>query len=82
MGRDKWERNGVDRLCWVRGRLGHVTPADDLPVSVRGSLLSAIASCRRRETVGLLANPAVQEITRKARRSQTEERPGRRIGLC
>ena len=32
------------------------------PVSVRGSSLSAIACCGRRETVGLLAGRAVQEV--------------------
>ena len=26
--RDKWERNGVDGLCRVRGALGYVTLAD------------------------------------------------------
>ena len=60
--RDKWERNGVDGLCRVRGVLGYVTPADRLAVSVRGSSLSAIACCGRRETVGLLAGRAVQEV--------------------
>jgi hypothetical protein len=33
------------------------------PVSVRGSLLSAIAYCGSRETVGYLAGRAVQEVT-------------------
>ena len=28
--RDKWERNGVDGLCRVRGALGYVTPAEEL----------------------------------------------------
>ena len=42
--------------------LGYVTPADELPVSVRGSLLSAITCCGRHETVGLLDSRAVQEV--------------------
>jgi hypothetical protein len=34
----------------------------DPPVSARGSSLSAIVSYGRRETVGLLASRAVQEV--------------------
>ena len=60
--RDKWERNGVDGLCGVHGAWDTSRRRTELPVSVRGSSLSAIACCGRRETVGLLAGRAVQEV--------------------
>lgn len=79
--RDKWERNGEWMNFAVNaGRRGRVTPADTL-----AGLGARILAERDRllwETVGLWAERAVQEIGSKAQRPQTEERPGRRIGLC
>jgi hypothetical protein len=41
--RDKWERNGVDGLCRVRGALGYVRPADN----VAGLGARILAECDR-----------------------------------
>jgi hypothetical protein len=60
--RDKWERNGVDGIGSVRGALGYVRPAD----RVAGLGARILAECDRllgrRETVGMLASRAVQEV--------------------
>ena len=59
--RDKWERNGVDGPCRVRGSSDTSRRRTDSPVSVRGSSLSAIAYCGS-QTVGQLAEREVQEV--------------------
>ena len=46
----------------MRGTLGYVTPADELASVGARILAERDACCGRRETVGLLASRAVQEV--------------------